>query len=405
MSNTSARTAETSAAPHARFALLALAIGAFGIGTTEFSPMGLLPQIASGVDVSIPTAGLLVSAYAIGVMIGAPVMTLAFGRFGKRTALMLLMTIFTIGNTMSAMAPGYYTLLLARLVTSLNHGAFFGLGSIVAASLVSREKRAGAVATMFMGLTIANVGGVPAATWVGQQIGWRLAFAGTAVLGFVAIAALFLALPRSKAGSRPEIRRELAVLTRSNVVLALLTTVTGAAAMFTLYTYASAALATLAGASGGFITLCLVLVGVGFTIGNWAGGRLSAWSLDGATMVFLLMLAVIMFILPFALQNQITAAIGLLLWGVAAFAIVPPVQTRVMHAAEEAPALASSINIGAFNLGNAVGAAVGAGVIGAGLGYAALPAAGGVLAIIGLCLVWLGRTSEEPALEEASCEA
>jgi DHA1 family inner membrane transport protein len=167
--------------------LLALAIGAFGIGTTEFSPMGLLPVIAEGVDVSIPTAGMLVSAYAIGVMIGAPVMTLLFSRFGKRTALMALMGIFTIGNLLSALAPDYWTLLAARVVTSLNHGAFFGLGAVVAASVVPKEKQASAVATMFMGLTIANIGGVPAATWIGQQIGWRMAFAGTAALGLIAI--------------------------------------------------------------------------------------------------------------------------------------------------------------------------------------------------------------------------
>ncbi len=187
----------------ATWPLLALAIGAFGIGTTEFSPMGLLPVIAEGVNVSIPSAGLLVSAYAIGVMVGAPVMTLAFSRFGKRTALMLLMAIFTIGNLLSALAPGYTTLLLARLVTSLNHGAFFGLGSIVAASVVPKEKQASAVATMFMGLTIANIGGVPAATWVGQQVGWRMAFAGTAALGLLAICASGSRCPRAKPARCP----------------------------------------------------------------------------------------------------------------------------------------------------------------------------------------------------------
>ncbi|PJN95270.1 MFS transporter, partial [Amaricoccus sp. HAR-UPW-R2A-40] len=164
---TSPSASKQTRAPDPRWVLLALAVGAFGIGVTEFSPMGLLPVIAEGVDVSIPRAGLLVSAYAIGVMIGAPLMTLAFGRFGKRTALMLLMAIFTLGNLMSAMAPGYWTLLLARLVTSLNHGAFFGLGAVVAASVVPKDRQASAVAAMFMGLTIANIGGVPAATWIG----------------------------------------------------------------------------------------------------------------------------------------------------------------------------------------------------------------------------------------------
>ncbi|MCB4767145.1 MFS transporter [Ancylobacter sp. Lp-2] len=372
--------------------LLALAIGAFGIGTTEFAPMGLLPVIAQGVDVSIPTAGLLVSAYAIGVMIGAPVMTLAFSRFGKRTALMLLMGIFTLGNLLSALSPDYYTLLASRLVTSLNHGAFFGLGAIVAASVVPREKQASAVATMFMGLTIANIGGVPAATWIGQQIGWRMAFAGTAVLGLVAIAALWLALPRGEPGKVPNVRRELGVLTHPTVLLAMSTTVLGAGAMFTLYTYVAPVLAELTGASGTFVTLALVLIGVGFTLGNGLGGRLADWSLDGATKIFLAALAVIMAALPLLLTSHIGAAIGLLVWGAAAFAIVPPVQMRVMQAAAEAPGLASAINIGAFNLGNALGAALGGGVISFGLGYAAVPVAGGLLAAGGLALVWLGRT-------------
>lgn len=385
-----AETAETSS--HARWALLSLAIGAFGIGTTEFSPMGLLPVIADGVGVSIPTAGLLVSAYAIGVMVGAPIMTLAFSRFGKRTALMLLMAIFTVGNLLSALSPGYTTLLLARLVTSLNHGAFFGLGSIVAASVVPRDKQASAVAAMFMGLTIANVGGVPAATWVGQQIGWRMAFAGTAMLGLAAIAALWLALPKGEPGKMPDVKRELGVLTHPAVLLAMATTVMGAGAMFTLYTYVAPALAEITGASDGFVTLALVLIGVGFTLGNGIGGRLADWSLDGATKIFLAALAVVMLALPLLLTSHLGAAIGLLLWGAAAFAIVPPVQMRVMEAASEAPGLASSINVGAFNLGNALGAAVGGGVISLGLGYAAVPLAGGLLAAAGLALVWLGKT-------------
>lgn len=370
--------------------LLALAIGAFGIGTTEFAPMGLLPVIANGVDVSIPTAGLLVSAYAIGVMVGAPIMTLAFGRFGKRTALMLLMGIFTLGNILSALAPDYWTLLASRLVTSLNHGAFFGLGSIVAASVVPPEKRASAVATMFMGLTIANIGGVPAATRIGQQIGWRMSFAGTAVLGLLAIMALWLSLPRGQAGKMPDIVEELKVLTRPVVLLAMATTVMGAGAMFTLYTYVAPVLTELTGASEGFVTLALVLIGIGFTIGNGLGGRLADWSLDGATKIFLAALAVIMLALPLLLGTHIGAAIGLLVWGAATFAIVPPVQMRVMQAASEAPGLASSINVGAFNLGNAVGAALGGGVLSMGLGYQAIPIAGGLLAAAGLALVMIG---------------
>ncbi|HEQ0200827.1 MULTISPECIES: MFS transporter [Pseudomonas] len=374
--------------------LLALAIGAFGIGTTEFTPMGLLPVIADGVGVGIPSAGMLVTAYAVGVMLGAPLMTLLFSRFGKRAALIALMAIFTVGNLLSALAPDYGTLLASRLVTSLNHGAFFGLGAVVAASVVPRDKQASAVATMFMGLTIANIGGVPAATWIGQQVGWRMAFAGTAGLGLVAMAALWYALPKGERGSVPHVRRELAVIARPSVLLAMATTVLGAGAMFTLYTYVAPVLAELTGASERFVTLGLVLIGVGFTLGNSLGGRLADWSLDGAARIFLAALALIMLLLPLALGSHLGAALGLLVWGVATFAVVPPLQMRVMQAAAEAPGLASSINVGAFNLGNALGAALGGAVIGAGLGYVAVPLAGAALAALGLLLVWLGRPAK-----------
>ncbi|MFK0087440.1 MFS transporter [Pseudomonas sp. NPDC090755] len=370
--------------------LFALAIGAFGIGTTEFAPMGLLPVIAEGVGVSIPSAGMLVTAYAVGVMLGAPIMTLLFSRFGKRGALIALMAIFTLGNLLSALSPGYATLLASRLVTSLNHGAFFGLGAVVAASVVPREKQASAIAAMFMGLTIANIGGVPAATWIGQQVGWRLAFAGTALLGILAMAALWYALPKGERGSVPDVRRELAVIARPNVLLAMATTVLGAGAMFTLYTYVAPVLAELTGASDSFVTLGLVLIGVGFTIGNSLGGRLADWSLDGSARLFLGVLAVIMVLMPLVLGSHFGAALALLVWGVFTFAVVPPLQMRVMIAAAEAPGLASSINVGAFNLGNAVGAALGGAVISLDLGYGAIPVAGGLLAAGGLLLVWLG---------------
>lgn len=369
--------------------LLALAVGAFGIGTTEFSPMGLLPVIADGVHVSIPTAGMLISAYAIGVMVGAPVMTLLLARWPRRKALIALMSIFTIGNLLSAIAPNYTTLLLARLVTSLNHGAFFGLGSVVAASLVPRDKQASAVATMFMGLTIANVGGVPAATWLGQMIGWRMSFVATAGLGVLAMASLFAALPKGEAGKMPNLRAELAVLTRPVVLGALATTVLGAGAMFTLYTYVAPTLAHLTGATPAFVTLMLVLIGIGFSIGNMAGGRLADRSLDGSLMGFLLLLIVTMLAFPALAATHTGAAAALLVWGVATFAVVPPLQMRVMRAAAEAPGLASSINVGAFNLGNALGAAAGGAALSAGFGYAAVPVVGALIAAAGLALVGL----------------
>lgn len=382
-------------------ALFALAIGAFAIGTTEFTPMGLLPVIADGVQVSIPTAGMLVSAYAIGVMVGAPVMTLLFSRFGKRSALIALMLIFTIGNLLSAFAPSYTTLLLSRLFTSLNHGAFFGIGAVVAASVVPKDKQARAIAAMFMGLTVANIGGVPAATWIGQQVGWRVAFGGTAALGLITMAALWVALPKGLPGTRPDVRRELKVLARPEVLRAMGTTVLGSGAMFTLYTYIAPMLAHITQASPSFIAFALVLIGIGFTLGNSVGGRLADWSLDGATKLILGVLALTMLLLPLLLTTHVGATVGLVIWGAAAFGIVPPVQMRVMQAAAQAPGLASSVNVGAFNLGNAVGAALGGVVISQGLGYSTVPLVGAALAAGGLALVWLGST-QQPSTEQCA---
>jgi len=371
--------------------LFALSLAAFAIGTTEFAPMGLLPVIADGVHVSIPTAGLLISAYAIGVMVGAPVMTLLLASSRRKAALLWLMGIFTVGNLLSALAPGYDTLVLSRVVTSLSHGAFFGIGSVVAASLVPADKRAGAVATMFMGLTIANIGGVPAATWLGQTIGWRMAFVATAGLGAVAMLALACWLPRGETGKKPDVRAELRVLVRPEVLRNLLTTVMGAGAMFTLYTYVAALLQQLIHATPGFVTLMLVMIGIGFTVGNYLSGKLADRSLEGTLIGFLLFLAVMMFGMPVLLQGHASATVVMLLWGVGAFAVIGPLQMRVMEAAHDAPGLASSVNIGAFNLGNGLGAAVGGAVLSMGLGYEWIAPAGGVLALLGVALVCYGR--------------
>jgi DHA1 family inner membrane transport protein len=388
--------------------LLALTIGAFGIGTTEFGPMGMLLTIADGVDVSIPSAGLLVSAYAIGVMVGAPFMTLLLARWPRRRALMALMAIFTLGNLLSAIAPGYASLMVARVITSLNHGAFFGIGAVVAASLVPREKQASAVALMFAGLTVANIGGVPAATWLSQAVGWRESFAAIAALGMVAMVALRFALPAGTKGTAPDLAVELKVLTRPQVVQGLLTTVLGSGAMFALYTYINPALKLFTDASPGFITLMLALTGVGFTVGNAIGGKLADVSIEKTVIGFLLLEAASLAAFPFVAGTQLGAALGLFVWSTAAFALVPPIQMRVMRAAVEAPGLASSINIGAFNFGNAIGAALGAAVLSAGLGYAAVMFGGAALALLALVLVvwaptWGDATKADPKANAAVC--
>lgn len=371
------------------FPLLALAIGAFAIGTTEFSPMGLLPNIAHDLNIGIPTAGMLITGYALGVMLGAPVMTLWLGHISRRKALILLMMLFTIGNLMAAIAFNYWSLMAARLITSLNHGAFFGIGSVVAASVVPAHKQASAVASMFMGLTIANIGGVPLATWLGQTIGWRTAFFAISALGVITMWSLFKALPQGSTGRRPDIKAEIKVLTGLPVIIALLTTVLGASAMFTLYTYIAPSLQHLTQATPTFITLMLVLVGLGFSIGNHFGGQYADRSINRTLIVLFIVLIVSMLSFPYLAQSPLGAAIALIIWGAAAFGLVPPVQMRVMSIAHKAPGLASSINIGAFNLGNAVGAAVGGAALSLNLGYEYVSYAGAGLAALGLLLVFI----------------
>lgn len=367
--------------------LLALAVGAFGIGVTEFAPMGLLPVIANDLEVSIPSAGLLISAYAIGVLIGAPLMTLLTAGLARRTLLVGLAAIFTFGNAVAALSDSYGMLLAARVLTSFNHGAFFGVGAIVAASLVPPERRAGAVAAMFMGLTIANVVGVPLATWAGEHLGWRAPFWGIAALGLLTIAALRLTLPKLPAPQDGNAMAELRALVRPNVLSALALTVIGSAAMFTVFTYIAPILIEETGATINFVTAMLITYGLGLTIGNWLGGRFADRSVDLTLLVSLAALTIILIAFALLMGNAAASAVLILLWGVASFALVPPLQMRVMKAASDAPNLASAVNIGAFNLGNAIGAALGGGVIASGWGFPAVALAGALTSAIGLAWV------------------
>lgn len=377
--------------------LLALATGAFGIGVTEFAPMGMLPGIAADLGVSIPAAGLLISAYALGVLIGAPLMTLTTGRIPRRQLLIGLMAIFTLGNLLSALATDYTSLLIARVVTSLNHGAFFGVGALVAASVVAPDKRAGAVAAMFMGLTLATIGGVPLATWFGELLGWRQAFWGIAGLGLLTMAALWFALPNVALLPSDGVLAEIRVLGRPPVLAALGLTVVGSGAMFTVFTYIAPILSSETHASTAFITAMLVLFGVGLTLGNLWGGKAADKSIDRTLIASLGVLIVVLLAFSVLMRWPLAAALAILVWGIASFALVPPLQMRVMEAAKDAPNLASAVNIGAFNLGNALGAALGGAVIDAGLGYPAISLAGAGMAALGLAmtlvLAWRGRAT------------
>ena len=386
-------------------ALLSLSVGAFAIGATEFSPMGMLPEIAGSLAVSIPTAGMLVVVYALGVMLGAPIMTLLLIKRSPKAALIFLMSIFTLGNILSALSPNYEMLLIARFITSLNHGAFFGIGAMVATRVVAKGKEASAIAGMFMGLTIANIGGVPAITRLSQILGWRESFFAISVLGLITMLALLRSLPRNMQGQELNLRRELQVLTRPAVLLAMLCTVLGASAMFTFYTYISPSLMFISGVPEAQISIMLVLVGLGFTLGNYLGGVWANRSVSRTLYGLFTLLALTMVLFPMVASDSVTAGVMLVVWGLASFGIVPPLQVKVMQVASEAQALASSVNIGAFNLGNAIGAALGAFVLANGGDYSAVSYAGAAVAAGGLIIlqVTLHQAKRQRVMKAIHC--
>ncbi|MFD8784517.1 MFS transporter [Kitasatospora sp. NPDC059599] len=375
-------------------ALLALAIGAFGIGTTEFVIMGLLPRIAGDFGVSIPSAGLLVTGYALGVVLGAPLMTALGTRINRKTMLMLLMGLFVAGNLLSAFAPTFPLMLAGRIVTSLAHGAFFGIGSVVAADLVAPGKKAGAIATMFTGLTVANIVGVPLGTFVGQAVGWRTTFGGVAVLGvlgLLGIARLVPAMPRPEGA---HLRRELTAFRNPQVLLAMAMTVLGFGGVFAAITYVAPMMTDVAGYSEGAVTWLLVLFGVGMFLGNLLGGRYADRKLMPMLYTTLGGLAVVLALFTLTAHDKVLAAVTILLVGALGFATVPPLQKRVLDQAHGAPTLASAVNIGAFNLGNALAAWLGGTVIAAGLGYTAPNWVGAALAAAALVLAFWSAALE-----------
>lgn len=385
--------------------LLALSFGAFGIGVTEFSPMGMLPVIANDLVVSIPTAGMLVSAYAFGVLIGAPLMILVFANMARRNLLLLSMAIFTLGNSISAMADSYNVLLVGRAVTSLSHGAFFGVGAIVAMSVVPPEKRSGAVAAMFSGLTIATIGGVPLASYVGEVVGWRPAFFVMAVIGLITMVALRLSLPSMVNERKTNVRDELRILTKGTVLSALLLTVISSSAMFTVFTYIVPILQEETHASTIFVTAMLVLYGVGLSIGNYIGGRCADRSLSLTLMLSLIAVAVLLVFFAVTVSSKVIVGPLIFLWGIASFALVPPLQSLVVQEAKEAPSLSSAMNIGAFNLGNALGAMLGAALISSEFSLRVVPLAGAgtaILAIIMALLFGHSRNRREKPLPDAT---
>ncbi|MFJ4003356.1 MFS transporter [Streptomyces sp. NPDC090023] len=366
-------------------ALLALAVGAFGIGTTEFVMMGLLPDVADDLHISIPTAGHLVSAYALGVVIGAPLLAAVTARMSRRTVLIGLMALFVAGNALSALAPGYESLLAARFLSGLPHGAFFGVGAVVATGMVAPERKARSVSLMFLGLTVANVAGVPVATLMGQNLGWRATFLGVSAIGLAAIAALALLIPRDHThATAAGLRHELAALKSVPVWLALGTTVAGFGALFAAYSYVTPMLTDSAGFAPASVTLLLALFGVGATAGNLLGGRLADHAMRGTLFGGLAALGVVLALFPVLMRAEWSAALGVTLLGMAAFVTGSPLQLMVMEKAAAAPSLASSANQAAFNLANAGGAWIGGLALAAGFGVTSPALAGALLAVLGL---------------------
>lgn len=374
------------------FALYALTAGAFGIGVTEFVIMGLLLEVGAEFGVSIQAAGWLISGYALGVVGGAPLLTAMTAHWPRKTVLLGLMVIFTLGNAACALAPGYGLLMAARVLTAFAHGSFFGFGSVVATGLVAPDKRASAIALLFTGLTVATIVGVPFGTWLGQAFGWRTTFWAVAGIGVVALVVMSLFVPRDE--TPPEAgdwRADLTAMARRPVLLGLLTTVLGYAGVFAVFTYIAPLLTQLVGFDKAAVSPILLVFGVGLVAGNLLGGRLADRYLVPTVLGSLLMLAAVLGLMTFVLHSRVLAVIFVGLLGASAFATVAPLQMWVMAKVQGGgQSLASSFNIAAFNLGNALGAWLGGGVIAHGPGLGVIT---WVAALLPLCAFGVALTA------------
>lgn len=379
-------------------ALYALTVGAFGIGTTEFVIMGLLLQVAADLHVTIAAAGLLISGYALGVFVGAPVLTLLTRGLPRKTVLLGLMAIFILGNIVCAVAPNYAVLMVARVITALAHGTFFGVGAVVATGLVPADKKASAISVMFTGLTFATLIGVPAGAWLGLHFGWRSTFWAVTVLGLVGFAAIAWLVPaaRDRSGHDQPLGAEIAAVLRAPVLVGLLVTVLSWAGVFAVFTYIQPLLTQITGFADAAVSPILLVFGGGMIAGNLVGGRLADRRLMAAFLGTLVALALMLGLMTFALHDKFAAVLFVGLLGAAAFATVSPLQLRVLQKAAGSQTLASSLNIGAFNLGNAIGAWLGGAVILHGPGLGAIPWIAALVALLSFGAALLSRAMDTP---------
>jgi DHA1 family inner membrane transport protein len=375
-------------------ALLALALGTFGIGTTEFGMIGVLPEVAKGFGVSVPTAGLLVTSYALGVMIGAPVMTLLGTRLSRKHMLTLLMLLFVAGSLISALAPAFGVMVAGRVVAACAHGAFFGIGAVVAADLVPPQKKASAISLMFTGLTVANVVGVPLSAYIAQNAGWRATFFVIAAIGVAGLAGIVKLVPDIPKPTGVSLRNEVSVFRDPQVLLAMAMTVLGFGGVFAATTYLAPMMTTVTGFAESSITWLLVVFGLGLVVGNLIGGRFADRALMRMLLISLSGLAAVLALFTLTAHNKITATVTIFLIGALGFANVPPLQKRILDKAASAPTLASAANIGAFNLGNALAAWLGGVIITAGLGYTAVNWLGAIFAASAVVLTVLSAALE-----------
>lgn len=372
-----------------RNAVLALALGAFGIGTTEFVAMGLLPSIADSLGTTEPTAGHVISAYALGVVVGAPLIAALTARMSRRTLLIALMVAFTIGNAATVLAQSYGMLMVARFVAGLPHGAYFGVAALVAAHLAGPDARAKAVGQVMLGLSVANVIGVPAATWLGSALGWRAAFVVVVVIGLLTIGALSVFLPTLSGMKITNPITELGALTRPQVWFTLFIGIVGFGGMFAFYTYISTTLTSVSGVSESFIPIALMLFGLGMVTGNIAGGALADRGVVRAIFIGLVAITVVLILFALLASNPWAALVLTFLIGVSGTALTPALQIRLMDVAEDAQTLAAALNHSALNIANAGGAWLGGLVIAAGYGYRAPSLLGAGLAVAGLLVLAL----------------